>query len=68
MKHILLNIEGKEFIVPVKARKSSPTMCARVLGVTITVQPSGQSSAWSWSAWCDNEDVAKRLHAAIENN
>lgn len=46
--------------VAVTRRKKSPTFCARVFGVTITVNQAS-SGVWHWAPWSDSPMVTMRL-------
>ena len=59
-----IEIYDKTFTTTFKYRKTSPTMSARIKGVTITVYPCS-NGIWLWAPWCDGADVAKRLRAAV---
>jgi hypothetical protein len=55
------SIDCHVHLVCIKRRRNTPTFCARVLGVTITVNQA-ENGVWHWAPWSDSVIVAERLH------
>jgi hypothetical protein len=51
-------------IAKVTQRARCKTFCARVKGVTITVNQSS-NGVWHWAPWCDSLKVSERVHAKL---
>jgi hypothetical protein len=48
--------------VTVTQRARCKTFCARINGVTITVNQAS-NGVWHWASWCDSEKVSERIKA-----